>query len=83
MKLSDKTTIKDIKTYRQYVDDTHARFTFKEQSHKFQNILKSDFYLPKTFFVICFDGCPSKMMKKAFYFILKALFVPKIFKFLS
>ena len=27
------------KTYRQYVDDTHARFSFKEQSRKFQNIL--------------------------------------------
>ena len=26
---------------------------------------------------------PLKMMKNAFYFILKALFVPKIFKFLS
>ena len=26
---------------------------------------------------------PSKMMKNAFYFILKALFVLKIFKFLS
>ena len=32
---------------------------------------------------ICFNGSPSKMMKNAFYFILKALFVPKIFKFLS
>ena len=27
------------KTYRQYVDDTHARFTSKEQSREFQNIL--------------------------------------------
>ena len=27
------------KTYRRYVDETHARFTSKEQSHKFQNIL--------------------------------------------
>ena len=32
---------------------------------------------------ICFNDSPSKMMKNAFYFILKALFVLKIFKFLS
>ena len=32
---------------------------------------------------ICFNERPSKMMKNAFYFILKALFVLKIFKFLS
>ena len=36
----------------------------------------------KTFF-ICFIDSPSKMMKNAFNFILKALFVLKIFKFLS
>ena len=33
--------------------------------------------------VICFIESPLKMMKNAFYFILKALFVLKIFKFLS
>ena len=32
---------------------------------------------------IWFNESPSKMMKNAFYFILKALFVYKIFKFLS
>ena len=32
---------------------------------------------------ICLNHSPSKMMKNAFYFILKALFVLKIFKFLS
>ena len=32
---------------------------------------------------ICFIESPLKMIKNAFYFILKALFVPKIFKFLS
>ena len=35
------------------------------------------------FFYICFNDSPSEMMKNAFYFILKALFVLKIFKFLS
>ena len=34
-------------------------------------------------FIICFNDSPSKMMKNAFYFILKALFVLQIFKFLS
>ena len=33
--------------------------------------------------VICLIGSPLKMMKNAFYFILKALFGLKIFKFLS
>ena len=32
---------------------------------------------------ICFNKSPLKMMKNAFYFIFKALFVLKIFKFLS
>ena len=32
---------------------------------------------------ICFNNSPSKMMNNAFYFILKALFVFKMFKFLS
>ena len=32
---------------------------------------------------ICFIKSPLKMLKNAFYFILKALFVLKIFKFLS
>ena len=33
-------------------------------------------------FLPCFIESPLKMMKNAFYFILKALFVLKIFKFL-
>ena len=37
----------------------------------------------KTIFFICFNDGTSKMMKNAFYFILKALFILKIFKFLS
>ena len=44
-------------------------------------ILKSDSHLSKK--IICFSGSPLKMMKNAFYFILKALFVLKIYKFLS
>ena len=37
----------------------------------------------KEIFFICFNDSPSKMMNNAFYIILKALFVLKIFKFLS
>ena len=33
--------------------------------------------------IICFNDSPSEMMKNAFYFISKALFVLKIFKFSS
>ena len=46
------------------------------------NYLKSDSHLPKKC-VICFIESALKVMKNAFYFILKALFVFKIFKFLS
>ena len=45
-------------------------------------ILKSDSHLSKKF-VICLIESPFKITKNAFYFILKALFVLKIFKFLS
>ena len=45
--------------------------------------LKSDSHLPKKKCIICFIESPLKMMKNAFYFISKALFILKIFKFLS
>ena len=50
--------------------------------HALSKHLKSDSHLPKKF-VICLIESPLKMMKNAFYFNLKALFVLKIFKFLS
>ena len=37
----------------------------------------------KKFFVICLIENPLKMMKNVFYFILKAFFMLKLFKFLS
>ena len=49
---------------------------------KFQE-LKSDSDIPKKKNFICVNDSPSKVIKHAFYFILKALFVLKIFKFLS
>ena len=42
------------------------------------NCLKADSHLPKRFCVICLIESPLKVMKNAFYFILKTLFVLKI-----
>ena len=42
-------------------------------------ILKSESHLPKKFF--CFNRIPLKMMKDAFYFILYAFFILKVFIF--
>ena len=55
---------------------------------KFKELFKNNVFLmfshlPKKSFFICFIDSPSKMMENAFYFILKALFILKIFKFLS
>ena len=44
--------------------------------------LKSDSHLPKNC-IIRFIESPLKIMKNAFYFILKTFFVLKIFQFLS
>ena len=38
---------------------------------------------PSKIYFVCFNDSLSKMMKNAFYFILKAVFILKIFKFLS
>ena len=51
--------------------------------NRFKIMLKSEFHLPKKLCIICFIESPLKMTKNAFYFILKALFVLEIFKFLS
>ena len=45
-------------------------------------MLESDSHLPKNC-LICFSENPLKMMTNSFYFILKALYVLKIFKQLS
>ena len=49
----------------------------------FFNKVKVGLSPSKKFFAICLTQNPLKIMKNAFYFILKALFVLKIFKFLS
>ena len=40
-------------------------------------------HLPRKFSFIYVNDSPSEMMKNAFYFIIKALFVLKIYTFLS
>ena len=57
--------------------------SIETQDNYLKDLLKSDSHLPKNIFLFALMICPSKMMKNAFYFILKALFVLKIFKFLS
>ena len=53
-----------------------SRMSFKEFLY-----LKLDSHLPKKILLICFNDSASKLMKNAFYFILEALFVLKIFNF--
>ena len=72
-----------------YETDLFRRFALRGFELVFKDIdsehkmLKSEFHLPKKFFIICFNDSPSKVMKSSFHFILKGLFVHNIFKFLS
>ena len=45
--------------------------------------LKSDSQVPKRAGFVCFNESPLKMIKNAFYYMLKALFVLAMFNFLS
>ena len=47
------------------------------------NCIKVGFSPFNFFFSICVNDSLSKMMKNAFYFTFKALFVLRIFKFMS
>ena len=69
--------------HKRLKNKTDLLFYTENTSMDFQKVLKSDSPPPKKFVIICFNDSPSKMMKKAFYFILKAHFFLKIFKFLS
>ena len=58
--------------------------SFKTVKASFTCLLKSGSDLTIFFvIIICFNDSSSKMMKNAFYFILKTIFVLNIFKFLS
>ena len=50
---------------------------------QFSNLIAKKQLLQGAMINICFIENTLKMMKNAFYFILKTLFVLKIFKFLS
>ena len=56
---------------------------FVQKPRKVGFSLKSDYHLPKILFLICFNDSSPKTMKNAFYFILRAFFILKIFEFLS
>ena len=45
--------------------------------------LKVGLFSSKKYYFICFNKCPLELMKNAFYFKLKNLFVLMIVKFLS
>ena len=47
-----------------------------------KNLFKAGLAPSKKILFICFNKSPLKMTKNVFYFILKALFVLRIFKFL-
>ena len=82
--LLEKNAINDCVSCTQDVDWKYIRRSNYAQFQKGKFIyLKSVSSLPKKFCFICFIESPLKCMKKAFYFILKALSVLKIFKFSS
>ena len=75
--------------YKRYVDDTYVRSKknirdmFLEDLNAYHQNVTVGLEPSKKICVICFIESLLKMMKNAFYFNLKALFVLKIFKFLS
>ena len=57
-----------------------------EYSRNYNNLIEKlnvGLSLSKKICVLCLTESPLKMIKNVFYFILKALFVLKVFKFLS
>ena len=72
----------DVNLVGQMSETKFSKWTIETENYFFRKIvcLKSDSHLPQKFVLF---ACLLKMMKNAFYFILKALFVLKIFKLLS
>ena len=66
-----------------YSSLTNRKINDEECFLMFGKNLKSDSHLPNKICVICLIESPLTIMENAFYFILKALFVLKIFKILS
>ena len=74
-------TASDAPPHQLIISPRSQNFSFSSET--FSSLLKSDSHLPKIFCVACLIESHLKVMKSAFYLILKALFVLKIFKFLS
>ena len=74
-KMTNRKHNKFRKTYEMTV-------SFKLNIADFLSLLKVGLSPSKKVCFICFNQRPLKMMKNAFCFLLKALFVLKIFKFL-
>ena len=68
---------------KQIVDKKHSRVEYYNKHNLRIIYFKVRLSPSKNDCVIYFIESPLKMMKNAFYFILKTLFVLKIFKFLS
>ena len=73
-----------------YVDNSFYLHTLEEYIEKFlwglnefDEKLKVVLSSSKKIYFVCFNESPLKMMKNTFYFILKAILVLKIIKFLS
>ena len=66
-----------------WLDMTRSLLVRLILSKKVQYLLWSWTFTFQKLCVICFIESPLKVIKDAFYFILKALFVLKIFKFLT
>ena len=78
---------KKVLTSISYFFSPALRYTdwrcFIQTLYKIDQEIKVGLSPSKKNFYFCFNDSPSKMIKNAFYFILKAYFVLKIFKFLS
>ena len=72
-------TIQDFVSFIKIIKETRDEFIFK----KFKIRPFKVSHLPEKILFICFNESPLKTMKNAFHLILKALFVLKMFKFLS
>ena len=80
--LMDLSKVFDTINHDLLIAKPYARDFSNNRFKLLYSFLKSDSHLPKKI-VICFIESLLKMMKNDFYFILKALFVLKIFKLLS
>ena len=69
--------------FKNFAFNVEKQSSYTERWEENSINLTSDSRLLKKFIFICLNESSLKMMKNAFYFVLKALFVLKLFKFLS